>query len=211
MRFRFLGPAALVAILLACGSTDGGGNGGVGPGPDSTVGEDSLLFLRPAPAAPAFGTRTLSFWAIRGERTEVRLMYQLKPGQVDSTEFVRFRIDDKTLVSDSAGNPLATGDSVRITMSVSDTLRLIIEFQPSGLVFNPSKPARLWIKFGEADHDINEDGLVTAADTTLLLGLKIWKQEQLALPWSLLTSTVDTVEQEVEADIAGFTRFAVAY
>lgn len=211
MRFRFLGLAAPVAILLACGSSDGGGNGGVGPGPDSTVGEDSLAFLRPAPAAPAFGTRTLSFWAIRGERTEVRLMYQLKPGQVDSTEFVRFRIDDKTLVSDSAGNPLANGDSVQITMSVSDTLKLIIEFQPSGLVFNPSKPARLWIKFGEADHDLDEDGTITAADTTLLLGLKVWKQEQLALPWSLLASTVDTVEQEVEADIYGFTRFAVAY
>ena len=132
-------------------------------------------------------------------------------GATDSFEFIRFRVDDRTLVSDSAGNPLASGDSVLITVTVSDTANLIIQFAPSGLVFNPSRPARLWIKFRDADPDLDEDGFVTAADTTILLGLQIWKEEQLGDPWSPLVSSVDTVEQEVEADVPGFTRYAVAY
>lgn len=210
---RFVPLTALAAIVVACSSA-GDGSGGTGPGPvptDSTVAEDSLRFLRPALAAPPFALRTVSFWAVRGQRREVRLMYQPASGQADSVEFVRFRVDQKSLVTDSAGQPLASGDSVLITLSISDTLRLITEFQPAGLTFNPKEPARLWIKFGEADPDLNHDGLVTAADTTLLLGLQIWKLEQPGEPWTLLPSTVDTVSQEVEADVPGFTRYAVAY
>lgn len=208
---RSLGLAALAGILLACGSTDGGG-GGVGPGPDdSTAVEDSLTFLRPALTAPPFALRTVSFWAVRGERRELRLMYRPKVGEPDSVEWARFRVDDRTLVRDSAGNTLADGDSVLITLSIADTLRLIADFQPSGLVFNASRPARLWLKFGEADPDLNGDGVVDAADTALLLGLKIWRQELPSDPWVLLPSTVDTVSQEIEADIFGFTRYAVAY
>lgn len=213
MQLRFVTLAAVAAIALACSSA-GDGSGGTGPGPvptDSTVAEDSLRFLRPALTAPPFAARTVSFWAVRGQRREIRLMYQPAAGQLDSFEFIRFRVDKKSLVTDSAGQPLASGDSVLITLTISDTLRLITEFQPAGLTFNPSEPARLWIKFGEADPDLNEDGVVTAADTTLLLGLKIWKLEQPGEPWSLLPSIVNTVSQEVEADIPGFTRYAVAY
>lgn len=209
---RILTLALLGAAALAC-SAGSDGNGGSGPLPnDSTAPGTSLRFLRPASAAPALGERTVSFWAVAGVRREVRLMYQRASGQVDSVEFVRFRVDDKTLTQDSAGNKLATGDSVLITLTVSDTLRLITDFQPAGLVFNPKKPARLWIKFGEADPDLDHDGSVTAADTTLLLGLTIWKQEHPSdTSWTLLPSLVDTLTQEVEADVPGFTRYAVAY
>ena len=208
---RFLSLATLAALALAC-STASDGGGGTGPDPtDTTVSQDSLTFLRPAVTAPPLAERTQSFWAVRGERRELRLMYQKAAGATDSFEFIRFRVDDRTLVSDSAGNPLASGDSVLITVTVSDTANLIIQFAPSGLVFNPSRPARLWIKFRDADPDLDEDGFVTAADTTILLGLQIWKEEQLGDPWSPLVSSVDTVEQEVEADVPGFTRYAVAY
>jgi hypothetical protein len=209
------GHALLIGALLAAGAacaSDPGGNGGTGPGPtDSTVSGDSLDFLRAAVTAPPFAERTIGFYAVRGETREIRLMYRPKAGQADSVEFARFRVDAQSLVNDSAGNPIANGDSILITLGIQDTLHLITEFRPSGLVFNPTKPARLWLKFGEADPDLNSDGSVTAADTTLLLSLRIWKQERPADPWTLVPSTVDLPSQDVEADIKGFTRFAVAY
>jgi len=199
--------------LIGCGADPGTG-AGPGPGPepvDSTVNEAGLHFLRPAPTAPPLASRVQSFWAVRGEAREVRLMYQPRPGAPDSVEFARFRVESRSLVQDQFGQPVAPGDSILITLSISDTLRLITEFQPAGLVFSPSRPARLWLKFGEADPDLNNDGIVSAADTSLLLDLSIWRQERAGDPWALLASMVDTVEQEVEADIPGFTRYAVAY
>ncbi len=202
---------ALAALTwtIGCGA-DPAASGGSGP-IDSTVPEDSLRFLRPASTAPALGTRQVSFWAVQGENREIRLMYQRAAGQTDSVEFLRFRVDNKSLVNDTAGHPIAPGDSLLITLTIADTLRLITDFQPAGLVFNPGRPARLWLKFAEADPDLNHDGQITAADTTLLLGLGIWKQEHPGDPWSLLTSLVNTTSQDVEADIPGFTRYAVAY
>ena len=169
------GRAFLIGGLLAAGvacSSDPGGNGSIGPGPtDSTVPGDSLNFLRAALNAPPLGERTLGFWAVRGETREIRLMYRPQAGQTDSVEFARFRVDAQSLVNDSAGNPIADGDSILITLGVQDTLHLITEFRPSGLVFNDTKPARLWLKFGEADPDLNGDGSVTAADITAILPL----------------------------------------
>lgn len=138
-------------------------------------------------------------------------MYRPVPGAPDSVEFARFRVEDRSLERDPAGTLLADGDSLLITLTIVDTLNFVTDFQPSGLVFNAAKPARLWLKFGEADPDLNNDGIVSAADTTLLFDLRIWKQEQPGQPWTLLPSTVDTVSQEIEADIMGFTRYAVAY
>lgn len=203
-----------LALAAACsdGATDPPGGPGGGTGEDTIpVPEAGLRFLRPAVTAPPLGERQVQFWAVRGERREVRLMYTLAPGATDSVEFARFRVDDRTLVTGPGGVPLAQGDSVLISITVVDTLRLITEFQPAGLVFNPSRPARLWLKYGEADPDLDRDGQVTAADTALVAALRIYRQEQPGDPWFLVPSVVRYAELEVEANIPGFTRYAVAY
>ena len=199
-----------IVLLAGACAGDPAAMGGLGSG-DPTAAESTLRFLRPAGSAPPLAERSVSFWAVRGQRRELRLMYRPAQGQPDSVEFARFRVDDRSLVNDVSGQPLPMGDSIRITLTVADTLRLITEFEPSGLRFNPARPARLWLKFGEADPDLDGDGLVTAADTTLLLGMSIWRQEAGANDWTWLPSSIDTSTQEVEADIAGFTRFAVSY
>jgi hypothetical protein len=201
-----------LAVILGCGTDPGtAGNPGTGA-TDSTLSQDSLHFLRASLSAPPLADRQVSFWAVRGQSREIRLMYRPASGQTDSVEFARFRVDDRTLVTDSAGQPVAQGDSLLITLSIADSLHLVTEFQPSGLVFNPSRPARLWLKFGEADPDLNHDGAVTAADTALIAQLSIWKQEHPTdATWQLVPSTINMGSLEVEADIAGFTRFAVAY
>ena len=200
---------ALLPLAIACGT---GADTIPGPNPaDSTAAQDSLHFLRPALTAPPIADRVVSFWAVRGQRRELRLMYRPAPGGVDSVEFARLRVDDRSLVNRPDGTPIAQGDSILITISMVDTLQLITEFQPAGLVFSNSRPARLWLKYGEADPDLNRDGLVTAADTALVLALKIWKQENLGDPWQQLPSTVNLIELELEADRPGFTRYAVSY
>ncbi len=200
---------ALLPLGAACAD---GGSGLPGPGPvDTTAPPTALHYLRPGPTTPPIAARTVSFWAVEGQRAEVRLMYRPHAGSVDSVEFARFRVDDRSLVSYPDGSPIAAGDSVLITLTVVDTLQYVVEFQPSGLVFSASRPARLWLKYGEADPDLNEDHVVDAADTALVQSLRIWKQEQPGDPFSLLPSTVNLVELEVEADVPGFTRFAVSY
>ena len=198
--------------LLLAGAACAGDGAPAGSTPvDSTASQDSLHFLRPAATAPALGERLVSFWAVRGETREVRLMYRARPGAADSVEFARFRVEDRSLVNRPDGTPIAQGDSVLITLQVVDTLKLITEFSPQGLDFSSSRPARLWLKFAEADPDLNGDGLVNADDTALLLALRIWRQERPGDPWSTLSSSVDTVSKEVEADIPGFTRYALSY
>ncbi len=203
---------ALLVLALACAGDDAmsAGNGGTAIPPDTSL-EPGLVFLRPAPGAPPLGERQVSFWAVKGESREVRLMYTSVAGQPDSAEFARFRVDARSLVSRPDGTPIAPGDSILISLTIVDTLRFMTDFQPQGLQFSPTRPARLWLKFGEADPDLNDDGLVNAADTTILLGLRIWRQERPGDPWTSLPSVVDTLTQEVEADVPGFTRYAVAY
>lgn len=209
MRASRLLPPALALLGAACANDPAAMRGLVAT--DSTAVEATLRFLRPGPSAPPLADRRVSLWAVRGLRREIRLMYRPGHGKTDSVEFARLRVDDRSLVTDASGQPVAMGDSVRITLSVSDTLRLIAEFQPAGLRFNPARPARLWLKYGEADPDFNRDGTVNAADTTLLLGMSIWRQESGDTAWTWLPSTISTGSQEVEADLPGFTRFAVSY
>ncbi len=208
MHYRWI----LLALLPLAAACADGTTALPGPTPpDSTAPQDSLHFLRATPVNPPLADRIVSFWAVKGERRELRMMYRAPAGMVDSVEFARLRVDDRSLVNRPDGTPLADGDSILITLTVVDTLNLITEFQPAGLVFSSSRPARLWLKYGEADPDLNDDNVVNAADSTLILSLKIWKQETLSDPWELLPSTVNLVEQEVEADIPGFTRYAVSY
>ncbi len=202
----------LVAAILAAIACSQDGDGGSGPGNDSVVQvEDSLTFLRPTPGGPAFGDGTVSFWAVKGQRREARLMYRPLPGAVDSVEFARFRVDDRSLVNRPDGSPLAPGDSILITLTIADSSRLIAGFEPAGLRFNAARPARLALKYGEADPDLDHNGVVNAADTALVATFRIWRQEEPGQPWVSVPSTLSEEALEVEADIFGFTRYAVAY
>jgi hypothetical protein len=209
MKPRYCWLIAGAVAAIACGQ---GGSGSAGPGIDSVVqSEDSLTFLQPAPNGPHFGDAMVSFYAVKGQRREARLMYRPLTGHSDSVEFARFRVDDRSLVNRPDGSPLATGDSILITLTLSDSTRLIAGFEPAGLQFNPSRPARLAIKYGEADPDLDHNGVVNAADSALVATFKIWRQEAPAEPWVSIPSSLSESALEVEADIYGFTRYAVAY
>ncbi|MBA2459512.1 MAG: hypothetical protein H0V43_11255, partial [Gemmatimonadales bacterium] len=85
--------------------------------------EDDLFFLQPDDDAPPLATTQVSFYAVRGQERQALIMYRAQPGAADSSEFVRFVVPAGSLVERPDGSPIALGDSLRITLTVVDTLR----------------------------------------------------------------------------------------
>ena len=193
--------ALLACVVAACTS-------GTGTDTGSTT---DPIFLRTSSDAPSLTATTVRFYAVRGQDREVRLYYHSRAGHADSTEFLRFRVTNQSLLTRPDGSTIANGDSLQITFTVADAARMIIDFQPSGLRFADGRPARLKLKFAEASHDFNGDGVVDARDAALVAQFAIWKREAVGLPWLKLTSLRSADLEEIEADVTGFTQYAVAY
>jgi len=198
--------AAALVLAAACSSDSGTGSKGVEVQPTA-----SLQFLTPRSGAPPLVATSTSFWAKKGDNRELRLYYHKAIDEADSSEFLRFRVDAQSLDRRPDGTPIATGDSVLITVTVSDLTNLIIDFQPAGLHFAASRPARLTIKYAEADEDLNDDGEVNGEDSTLLNELAIWRRESATDPWEKQASVLNTTELELDTDVLGFTNYAIAY
>ena len=101
--------------------------------------------------------------------------------------------------------------SVLISVRVTDPSRLIVEFHPSGLKFAAGSPARLRFELAETDSDLNGDGVTNSQDDSLKTQLSFWRQEAPGQPWLKVVSAVFTDLNEVEADVLGFTGYALAY
>lgn len=168
-------------------------------------------FLTVAATAPPLVTESVSFWAVRGETREAEIRYQPRPGARTGNRLVRLKVDKRSLVNEPDGTPIAPGDSLLITITVVDADNMIVKLDPAGLVFAPNREAQLTLWYLEADHDFNEDGAIDQADAALEAGFAIWRQESPADPWQALVSTRQLQQDEVETEIPGFTRYAVAY
>src|SRR5579872_1532860 len=120
-------PIVAAALIAGCSSaSDPNANAAT----KDSVSESSLHFLTPDSGAPGFMVDTVQFYAVSGQDRSVSLYYQ------DSTPFMRFDVGPKSL-------SLPAGDSVLITVSIADSSRLIVGFQPSGLTFVNGHPAQL--------------------------------------------------------------------
>lgn len=205
-RARRAALAALAACALAACS-DGTGNDDDGEVVETT----ELQFLSPAANAPPLVATTASFYAKKGEDRRLRMYYRPRPTETDSTEFLRFEVKAQSLLRRPDGSSIAAGDSVLITVTVVDLSRFIVDFQPSGLRFDPDEPARLKLEFDEADDDIDDDGDIDGDDDLRKTELSLWRRETAAQPWVKLASQVEVDLEQLEADILGFTNYAIAY
>lgn len=204
------------AMTLACGSPEGVTTPTVGPadfqrggriGSNSGSGGDLHFFS--APSAPPFAATTVSFWAVKGQDRRASIYYRKAPNRPDSTEFVRFRVRSRSLLARPDGTPFANGDSVLITLTVADPANLIVDFQPAGLRFSPTRPAELEFRMDECDLDLNHDGVVDLADQLLLASGQIYRQETPSDPWIAVPTLA--VGTDFVGRIDGFTRYLVAY
>jgi hypothetical protein len=103
------------------------------------------------------------------------------------------------------------GDSVLITVRVVDPDRLLFEFEPAGLTFSPERPAELKIHYNHADDDLDEDGDVDLEDEDLELTISVWRQENAGDPFERLFSLLLDDLEEIDAELEGFSRYALAY
>lgn len=205
-RFRAPLLALALAVAIGCSSDDA-------PSPDSPGSERppaELTVARLSATAPPLEQATVSFWAIKGENAEQKLYFQDEGGG-RGEEYLSIKLEDETLERRPDGSAIAEGDSVLITISVEDPALLLFDLQPTGLEFSASKPAELKIRYAHADDDFNDDGEVDGEDGHLETILGIWRQEQPGLPFVRLGSVKVEDQEELEAKLTGFSRYAIAY
>ncbi len=192
----------LAAAVVSCDSSTG----------PETRNESELTFVRPAPDAPPLSSISKAMLFTKGQGGELRLYYRPRAGETDSTDFIRLKLENETLLRLPDGTAILDGQQVLITVTaVNIGSRLEVRFEPSGLVFDPNKPAELKIDFKEADHDYDEDGDEDAEDDQIQNVLGIWRTETGSILWTRLTSNVRVDEDKVEADLRGFSNYALAF
>lgn len=188
-----------LALLLVAACSDD---------PVEPVDEAELNFMR-FESSSAVTVRQASFWAVSGRSTELLMRYAPTEPGGEGEKFLRFRVDDESLLRRPDGSVFFAGDSVLITVRLDDSDRFILHFEPSGLVFNPLEPARLEISYLRGDRDIDRDGDRDDNDLRLEQRLRVWRQEGAGLPWLPLVSfRID--DDEIEGRVRSFTGFAMA-
>jgi hypothetical protein len=172
---------------------------------------ETPTFLTVDASAPPLAQTSVSFWAVRGQTREAEIRYQPRPGARTGDRLVRLKLDKRSLLNRPDGTPIAPGDSLLITITVVDPVQMIVQLGPAGLVFAPNREAQLTLWYLEADHDFNHDGVIDKGDAAIEVGFTIWRQESSAAPWEALSSVLTRNQDQLETEIPGFTRYAVAY
>lgn len=203
--FRILLLAAWAGAIASCSDSGSPPDDGGTSKPPS-----DLSVIHVAPSSTPLVSTTVSFYAKRGENSEGSLSFQ-GTGGGEGEEYVRLRIDANSLLALPNGDPIAPGDSVLITLSVVDPTEMLFDLQPTGLTFSPADPAELKIHYDHADGDLNDDGVSDSRDTVIERMLAIWRQETLTDPFVRLTSVLTIETDEANAELTGFSRYALAY
>ena len=204
-RFRVPTVAIALALAIGCSSDTNSPNA---PGAERPP--EGLNVSRLSTAAPPLEESTVSFWAIKGISTEQKL-YFLDSQGLRGEEYLALKLENESLSLRPDGSAIAEGDSVLITITVEDPALLLFELQPTGLKFSASRPAELRIHYAQADDDLNEDGVVDGEDSHLETILGIWRQELPGQPFVRLGSVKVEGLEELEAELLGFSRYAIAY
>jgi hypothetical protein len=199
LRILLLGAGA--AAAASCSDTSS---------PDDSRPPTELSVIHVAPTSTPLFNSTVSFYAKRGENREGSISFQ-DAGGGEGEEYVRLRIDANSLLATPDGLPITPGDSVLITLTVVDPTEMLFDLQPTGLKFSPVEPARLKIHYDHANGDLNDDGVSNGQDDSLEHTLAIWRQENPGDPFVRLLSVLTVETDEAEAELTGFSRYALAY
>jgi hypothetical protein len=196
--------AAVALSVLSC--TDS-----TSPGSSDTRDPTDLRLLTAPYGTPLLAKTQVSFYAVQGKAGGVDVWYHAKPGALDSLKFLEFRLGASSLATRPDGSAIAAGDSVLITLTVTDQTHFIIDFQPSGLKFSASDQPTLKLSFAACGEDLNYDGVVDSYDQTIMANLSFWRQESPFQPWAKVSSTVQQNIKQVSAQLGGFTGYALEY
>lgn len=184
---------ALAAGAVACSDS-------AGPTPPVIVPPSALTIVTlPALTAPPLCQDSVGFWARTDEDREVTISFDdgsCSPGE----KFAKFEVKAGSLLKRPNGTAFATVDSIFIWIKPAPD-SVLFDFQPSGLTFKASRPAKLELEYGEAQ----------IIDSTIESQLNLWVQEQPGDSLLQIGSLQIEEFDEIEADILGFSRYALAY
>jgi hypothetical protein len=196
--------AAILAALLSCSDT-------TAPDGVNERAPTDLRLLSAPHGTPPLANSQVSFYAVKGKLSGTDIWYRPRAGEADSAKFLEFRLGTASLDRRPDGSTIAVGDSVLITLTVTDPTHFIIDLQPSGLMFSANDQPRLRISFAACGDDLNYDKQIDATDAAMLASLSMWRQEAPFQSWFKMTSTVVTDAKEVDTQLGGFTGYALMY
>ena len=205
---RALIPLTL-ALLAAC--TDQLGPSAAVPPPLARrMPGDAFHVLQQSATAPALETYQVAFTAYVGEPSLITVRYQPRADQVVGEPFLHFEIPRNGLMSGAGGVPLRRGDSVAMTLTI-DPNSFLVDFQPSGVRFSANAPARLAFWYGNANLDLNGNGVLDGNDRTLMDQLAIWYQLSPSASWFRQLSRNDPTRTLVGTELYHFSEYAVSW
>lgn len=183
------------------------GPGSSTPGDNTTGNGGTISFLTSAPGGPLLQGGSVTMYAVQGEDRTAEVFYAGPSGD----RLLRLRVRKRAQIVAPNGQALSKGDSILITITVSDASRLIANFQPAGLRFVGSEAADLTMWYRHTHPDFNRDGVVNGADASVEATLAIFRQESAGAPWQRLGSALNATTDEIEVGIGGFTNYVIAY
>jgi len=205
---------ALTLALVAAGCSDGTSPTAIQPPLAQTTSESSSFtethILQQAPTAPPLQTYRVSFWARHDKESTVAVDYQPAAGQSVGQPFLRFRIPKFGLKWGPDGARVEGTDSVFITLTI-DSLKLSVDFQPSGVVFSNVFSAGLVVWYVNANPDLNGDGVVDSTDQMLEGQLALSEEPTKVNGWFKVATKNDTTQKYVATDVYHFSQYAVSW
>lgn len=185
-----------------------------GVGPPETAARSELHILRQGPAAPPLKTYQASVWACTDRSQTLSVYYAGGDDDDDDDarrEFLRLTVPAGSLHRWPDGRRFRDGECVLITARVDASL-LLVEFDPAGLVFSRSNPARLGLSYARANADVDDDGDVDATDAQIVSDqLWIWRLPHGNQRWEKLSALHATDVRRFDADLFGFSHYAIAW
>jgi len=214
---RTLAALAVALALAACAEPTGPPERPEAPALGSVIGpgvpESQMHFLSHRLKLSADGRATsgvlwtsaegseaysLSFWVVQGQEKAITVDYAVG-GESAAGRFLELQFPAGALYTRPDGSAIVAGDSVRVTVDISNDA-VVLRFGPSGLVFSPSSPPRMDVWYGGTQFD--------AASQT---SLGIWYEQESGDPWYPLASGHDTAELRLTTLLMHFSNYSISW
>ncbi len=216
-RSRLLISMAGLAAFVACMDATGPDPGyqaldGMAPWVThlNASGGTQLHILAMADNSPRLETYNTTFRACKSKSQKLQIGYLPKPDVVTGL-FLELEVPKYSLYKWPSGRRFASWECVYITATI-DPGNMVVKFEPEGLKFRSSNPAKLRMWYTFADLDLNGDGVVDGEDEEIIgEDLALWRLPDDGGAWEKIGSVHYESAMQFKANLTQFSHYAVAH